>query len=122
MDALHGKPGVLSARYAGKKKNSDDNIDLLLKNLNGITDRSARFRTVITLINSKGIKQFVGIVEGHILHERRGTKGFGYDPIFIPEGFNKTFAELSIEQKNKISHRGVALKKLVRYLKANPIQ
>lgn len=122
LDALNGKPGVLSARYAGEKKNSDDNIDLLLKNLKGITDRSARFRTVITLINSKGTKQFVGIVEGHIMYERRGTKGFGYDSIFVPEGYNKTFAELSMEEKNRISHRGMAFKKLVQYLKANPIQ
>jgi XTP/dITP diphosphohydrolase len=122
VNALHGEPGVLSARYAGEQKNSNDNMDLLLRNLKGIVNRSARFRTVITLVSSGGIKQFEGKVDGHILKERRGTKGFGYDPIFVPEGFNKTFAELSMDDKNKISHRGQAFKKLAQYLRTYPIQ
>lgn len=117
VDALNGKPGVLSARYAGNQKNSDDNIDLLLKDLKGVSKRSARFRTVITLITPNGIHQFEGKVEGYILNERRGHHGFGYDPVFIPEGFNETFAELPLDRKNAISHRGMAFRKLVEHLK-----
>jgi len=122
VDVLNGEPGVLSARYAGDQKNSNDNIDLLLKNLNGISERSARFRTVITLVSSDGIRQFEGKVEGKILCERKGVQGFGYDPVFVPDGHNRTFAELSMDEKNKISHRGQAIKKLVHYLKTNPIK
>lgn len=117
VDALHGEPGVHSARYAGNQKNSSDNIKLLLKNLNGKENRSARFRTVITLVTSSGIKQFEGRVEGDIIRERKGDKGFGYDPIFVPYGYEKTFAELNMDEKNRISHRGQAIAKLVEYLK-----
>jgi XTP/dITP diphosphohydrolase len=122
VDALNGAPGVISARYAGDQKNSDDNIDLLLKNLEGIEERNARFRTVITLVSSKGTKQFEGKVEGYILKNKKGNRGFGYDPIFIPKGHTRTFAELTMDEKNTISHRGRAFKKLVDYLNANLIK
>lgn len=121
VDALNGAPGVYSARYAGPQKNSQDNIRLLLKNLAGISNRKARFRTVITLITPALAKQFEGIVEGHIIDELKGTSGFGYDPIFVPTGFDKTLAEMSLEEKNKISHRAIALDKLVEYLKESKI-
>jgi XTP/dITP diphosphohydrolase len=117
VDALNGNPGVLSARYAGDQKNSDDNIKLLLKNLKGVSSRSAKFRTVITLITSNGTHQFEGKVDGYILNEKRGYHGFGYDPVFIPEGFKNTFAELTLDRKNAISHRGRAFRKLVDHLR-----
>ncbi len=116
IKALNGAPGVYSARYAGEDCNSEDNIDLVLKNLSSVTDRSAQFRTVITLIENGETIQFEGKVEGEITNLRSGSKGFGYDPIFIPTGYNKTFAEMSLEEKNEISHRGLALKKLIAYL------
>lgn len=121
VDALNGAPGVYSARYAGPQKNSQDNIRLLLKNLAGISNRKARFRTVITLITPALTKQFEGIVEGHIIDELKGTLGFGYDPVFVPVGFDKTLAEMSLDEKNKISHRAIALAKLVEYLKESKI-
>jgi XTP/dITP diphosphohydrolase len=121
VKALEGDPGVMSARYAGMQKDSNDNIDLLLKNLLKVKNREARFRTVITLITSQGINQFEGIVEGVILTSRRGSQGFGYDPIFQPSGYSKSFAELSMMEKNMISHRALAFRKLVNYLKTNPI-
>jgi XTP/dITP diphosphohydrolase len=121
VNALNGAPGVLSARYAGDQKKSDDNIDLLLTNLKGISDRSARFRTVITLITLDGINQFEGIIEGTILTERKGTHGFGYDPVFRPAGYEETFAELQMDRKNDISHRGMAIRKLVKHLKNQSI-
>lgn len=117
--ALKGEPGVLSARYAGIQKDNNDNIKLLLKNLSNQTDRKARFKTVITLIQDNEVHQFEGIVNGEITKEPRGHKGFGYDPVFIPEGYSRTFAELSPSEKNKISHRGIAIRKLVRYLRGN---
>jgi len=116
VNALNGEPGVFSARYAGYQKDSNDNIDLLLKNLKGIKERSARFRTVITLVSSGNVIQFEGEVKGYITTEKKGNCGFGYDPVFIAEGYNNTFAELSINEKNKISHRGLAFKKLINYL------
>jgi XTP/dITP diphosphohydrolase len=113
---LNNEPGVYSARYAGPQKNSDDNIDLLLRKLLNAKDRRARFRTVITLIDGSGPRQFEGIVAGVISHQKQGTGGFGYDPVFVPEGYQKTFAQLTLDEKNKISHRGIAFRKLVRYL------
>ena len=116
VHALGGEPGVYSARYAGEQRNHADNINLLLKNLVNKFDRSARFRTVITLIQGGNITQFEGIVNGKIIEELRGTEGFGYDPIFIPEGFNRTFAEMTLIEKGEISHRGRAFQKLVEFL------
>lgn len=114
VDALNGEPGVLSARYAGPQKNSSDNIKLLLKNLEEKSSRKARFRTIICLINSSGkASYFEGKVEGEIIDELRGNKGFGYDPIFVPNGFTKTLAEMSMDEKNRISHRAMAIHKLV---------
>jgi XTP/dITP diphosphohydrolase len=117
--ALNGDPGVLSARYAGIQKDNNDNIKLLLNNLSNQTDRKARFKTVITLIQDNEVHQFEGVVNGEITKELRGHKGFGYDPVFIPEGHTRTFAELSPSEKNKISHRGIAIRKLARYLRGN---
>jgi XTP/dITP diphosphohydrolase len=118
VSALNGAPGVFSARYAGDHKNSDDNIDLLLKNLDDNANRKARFRTVITLI---GLDEepvfFEGIVNGSIINSRRGTSGFGYDPIFVPEGHDRTYAEMSLQEKSGLSHRAIAVKKLEAYLK-----
>lgn len=117
VEALNGKPGVYSARYAGEQRDSEDNIDLLLKNLENCSNRKARFRTVITLIQQNNIHQFEGIAKGEILQSRRGNHGFGYDPIFLPDGTRKSMAELSPEEKNAISHRGLAIQKLVAFLK-----
>ena len=117
VEALDGAPGVYSARYAGEQRNSADNIQLLLKNLEGKKNRKARFRTVFTLVTPNITKQFEGIVEGEILSSTRGDGGFGYDPVFLPKGMSQTMAELSMEAKNEISHRGRATRKLVAYLK-----
>jgi XTP/dITP diphosphohydrolase len=116
VNILQGEPGVYSARYAGEPSNSKDNMDLLLQKLEGKTDRSAQFRTVITLIIDGNKTQFEGVAKGVITQSKHGEQGFGYDPIFIPEGYKKTFAELTIEEKNKISHRGIAVRKLINYL------
>ena len=118
VDALNGEPGVYSARYAGAQRNSEDNINLLLKNLSGEQNRKARFRTVVTLIRKDGVHQFEGKVEGRILSERKGNGGFGYDPVFVPDGFTRTLAEMTMEEKNRISHRARAVQKLVEFLKA----
>ena len=117
VEALNGDPGVYSARYAGDQKDSNDNMDKLLANLKGESNRNAQFKTVITL-NKKG-KQilFTGIAKGKITEEKLGEKGFGYDPIFQPEGYTETFAQLSSEIKNKISHRGKATQLLITFLK-----
>ncbi|PRY89970.1 non-canonical purine NTP diphosphatase [Mongoliibacter ruber] len=117
VDALDGAPGVYSGRFAGEPRSDERNIDLLLSKLKGQQNRNARFKTVIALIQSGKESSFAGIAEGEILHERTGKGGFGYDPIFRPNGFGKTFAELSLEEKNEISHRGKAVKELVRFLK-----
>lgn len=118
VHALHGEPGVFSARYAGEHKNSDDNIDLLLKKLSDKINRKARFRTVITLIGLDSERIFFeGVVNGVITSTRKGTSGFGYDPIFIPEGYTKTYAEMSLQEKSLLSHRAIAVKKLGQYLK-----
>ncbi len=126
VDALGGAPGVHSARYAeGTDHNSEANMDKLLRELGNNTNRQARFRTVISLIQMEGGNpvcsreyQFEGSVEGRIGHERHGNGGFGYDPLFIPEGYDKSFAELGEEVKNQISHRARAVKKLAEWLKA----
>ena len=117
VEALNGEPGVYSARYAGPQRNSDDNIQLLLAKLQGNQNRRARFKTVITLAEADGISTFEGIVKGVIISEKRGSMGFGYDPVFQPDGFDRTFAEMSIAEKGEISHRGRALKKLIDFLK-----
>jgi len=115
-DALDGEPGVYSARYAGPEKSADANMTKVLENLAGNKNRNARFRTVIALILQGKEHLFEGIVEGSIIDKKRGTEGFGYDPIFIPKGFSKTFAEMSMEEKNSISHRKRAVQKLVDFL------
>lgn len=119
--ALNGEPGVRSARYAGSQRDNDANIDLLLKNLATSENREAQFRTVITLFLSGEMHQFEGIAKGKIITEKKGHAGFGYDPIFAPENHDCTFAEMSLEEKNKISHRGRAVKKLVDFLKQKTI-
>lgn len=116
--ALNMEPGVYSARYAGPQRSSEDNIQLLLKNLEGKENRAAQFRTSITLILDNELFQFDGIVQGKIAEEVRGSQGFGYDPIFIPEGFDQTFAEMNSAEKNRISHRGRAVQQLAEYLHA----
>ncbi|MEN8788835.1 MAG: non-canonical purine NTP diphosphatase [Flavobacteriaceae bacterium] len=116
VEALKGAPGVLSARYAGEQKNSEDNIDKLLSELKGIDNRKARFVTVIALITNDKLYLFEGEVKGYIEHERKGSGGFGYDPVFRPEGYSETFAEMSTLLKNQISHRGHALEKLKAHL------
>jgi XTP/dITP diphosphohydrolase len=116
VDALHGEPGVFSARYAGEPKNDDNNMDKLLSNLKGETNRKANFKTVICL-NLQGEQHlFTGIINGKIIEEKIGTNGFGYDPIFVADGYSKTFAELSIDEKSSTSHRGIAVKQLVTFL------
>jgi XTP/dITP diphosphohydrolase len=114
--ALNMEPGVYSARYAGPQRNSQDNIRLLLQNLAGKENRVAQFRTSITLILDSNLFQFDGVVQGRIAEEPKGNQGFGYDPIFVPEGYSQTFAELSSSEKNKISHRGRAVQQLAEYL------
>ena len=115
--ALNGEPGVNSARYAGANKSSEDNMDLLLDKLAGIEDRSAQFRTVITLLINEEKHFFEGICKGKIAVERQGKGGFGYDPIFIPDNYSLSFGELSPQVKNQISHRGKAVSLLIDYLK-----
>lgn len=116
IDALHGEPGVFSARYAGLQKSDEDNMNLVLQKLSKETNRKANFKTVIALhLNGKQIL-FTGIVDGTIVTEKRGTNGFGYDPIFVANGYSKTFAELSMEEKATISHRGKAVQQLIEFL------
>lgn len=117
VDALDGAPGVYSARYAGDNPSYDDNVNKLLDELRGKSDRSAQFRTVIAFVDGEDEHFFEGICRGRIIDEKRGDKGFGYDPVFVPEGYEKTFAELSSEEKNKISHRGRAVQKFIEFLK-----
>ena len=116
VDALDGAPGVYSARYAGEHCSFDDNVNKLLKALDGETNRKAQFRTVICLIEDGEPRYFEGKVEGVILTERYGEEGFGYDPIFMPDRFAVSFAEMPLEVKNMISHRGMAVKRLTEYL------
>lgn len=117
VEALNGAPGVYSARYAGEGCSFDDNIDKLLGAMEGITNRRADFRTVICLLEGGVPRYFEGRVEGMILTERYGEGGFGYDPVFMPDRFAVSFAEMPLEVKNKISHRGLAVSKLVDYLR-----
>jgi XTP/dITP diphosphohydrolase len=116
VKALNGEPGVKSARYAGEGRSSDQNTDKLLANLAGKTDRSARFKTVISLVLEGKETLFEGICDGHIIDQRRGTQGFGYDPVFIPDGSNKTFGEMDLAEKDQFSHRAKATEKLVVFL------
>ena len=116
IDALNGEPGVYSARYAGEDKNADKNMDLVLQKLQHKTNRKAQFKTVIALNINNEQHLFTGIVEGEIRKEKTGTNGFGYDPIFEPENLGKTFAEMTLEEKNKLSHRGRAVEKLIGFL------
>lgn len=114
--ALDGKPGVYSSRYAGNHANDADNINKLLNAIKNSADRTARFRTVICLIIAGKEYVFEGICEGEIIEKKRGTNGFGYDPVFRPKGYDKTFAELSLNEKNKVSHRAKAIRKLIGFL------
>lgn len=116
VDALGGAPGVHSARYAGLQKSDKNNIDLLLENLKNYTDTSAQFHTCIALILEGQVYYFHGIIRGRLIRERKGANGFGYDPIFIPEGYDRTFAEMTLAEKNAISHRAMAVAKLVDFL------
>jgi XTP/dITP diphosphohydrolase len=116
IEALNGEPGVYSARYAGEERNSDMNMNLVLTKLDKIKNRKARFRTVVSLVIDGHETQFEGIVDGCILKEKRGKSGFGYDPIFQPDESSLCFAEMSLDEKNKISHRGRAVQKLVEFL------
>lgn len=118
IDALNGKPGVYSARYAGGGKSFEDNINKVLAELKEILNRKARFRTVISLIFDGKEYFFEGIVNGKIINERHGIQGFGYDPVFQPDGYSETFAEMNLEEKNRISHRGEAVAKLITFLKS----
>ena len=116
VDALHGEPGVKSARYAGDGRDFQANIDKLLQNLYGQANRKAQFRTVVSLILAGKEYQFEGICKGRIIAQQKGTAGFGYDPVFIPEGADSTFAEMGPEQKNQFSHRKKAVAKLIHFL------
>jgi XTP/dITP diphosphohydrolase len=117
IEALGGEPGVYSARYAGEEKSAEANMTKVLDKMAKINSRNARFRTVVSLIIDGEEKQFEGKVEGKILDDKKGGEGFGYDPIFQPNGFDISFAEMELVEKNKISHRGRAVQKLVNYMK-----
>ncbi|MFC4870400.1 non-canonical purine NTP diphosphatase [Negadavirga shengliensis] len=116
VEALDGAPGVYSGRFAGEPRSDERNIDLLLKKMEGAEDRSAAFRTVIALIRGGKEYAFEGRAEGEILEERAGDGGFGYDPVFKPAGYDRSFAELDLDEKNAISHRGKAVRKLAEFL------
>jgi XTP/dITP diphosphohydrolase len=116
IEALNNEPGVYSARYAGEHGNHEANINKVLENLNGVANRKARFRTVISLIWNGEEHFFDGTVNGTIRTQKAGTDGFGYDPIFEPEGYSITFAEMTLEEKNRISHRAIAMEKLIAFL------
>ena len=118
VEALHGTPGVDSAHYAGRQRNAADNMDKLLKNMDHKSNRNAQFKTVIALNLNGKQHLFTGIAEGKITFEKNGHQGFGYDPIFQPDGFSETFAQLSLEQKGQISHRGKATKELIEFLQS----
>lgn len=117
VDALNGAPGVYSGRYAGEPRSDERNMALLMKNLENVDNRKARFRTIIALIIDGKEYAFEGVAEGEIIKEKKGSGGFGYDPVFKPKDFDKTFAELSLEEKNRISHRGKAVQALAKFLK-----
>ncbi len=117
--ALNGEPGVFSARYAGEQRNADDNMNKLLLELKNKEDRSAQFKTVVALILDEQQYTFEGICKGTIINEKRGEKGFGYDPIFTANGFEETFAQISLAEKNRVGHRGKAVQKLIDFLNTN---
>ncbi len=119
IDSLNGEPGVYSARYSGVERNPDKNIELVLTKLKNKSNRNSRFKTIISLILDGKSVNFEGVVEGKITEEKRGSNGFGYDPIFQPNGYASTFGEMSLKEKNKISHRSIAINKMVQYLKEN---
>lgn len=116
VDSLAGAPGVYSARYAGETKDDKANVRKLLSQLENMEDRTARFKTVIALNLKRNENLFTGVCEGSILKERRGENGFGYDPVFLPKGYEKSFAEMDLEEKSKISHRARAFRELIEYL------
>ncbi|MBN1790898.1 MAG: RdgB/HAM1 family non-canonical purine NTP pyrophosphatase [Bacteroidales bacterium] len=120
IEALQGEPGTYSARYAGENCNFEDNMNKVLQKMKGVTDRKARFRTVIALVEKGSLRLFKGEIRGVITTEKLGLAGFGYDPIFMPDGFGETFAEMSLAQKNRISHRALAIQELLRYFTPNP--
>jgi len=117
VETLNGEPGVYSARYAGEARNSEANMDLLLKKLEGKENRNAQFKTIISLFWEGKFYEFEGIVKGKILKERKGNKGFGYDPIFQPDEATCSFAEMDLGEKNKISHRARAIEKMLKFIK-----
>lgn len=117
VDALNGEPGVYSARYAGSDATYEDNVLKLLDELGGTANRKARFRTIVALVDGNDELTFEGVCNGEIIKEQRGKQGFGYDPVFVPEGYKKTFAELDAATKNEISHRGKAVENFVKFLK-----
>ena len=121
VEALDGEPGVYSARYAGANRNADDNMDLLLQKLASSSNRNARFRTAICLIINGQQYLFDGIVNGEITTEKRGNEGFGYDPVFIPEGQDRTFAQMSLTEKNTMSHRKRAFDQMIHFVKTEVI-
>jgi len=118
VDALNGEPGVYTARYAGPQRNPDANMDLILKKLKSESNRAAQFRTVIGMFWNGKSYTFEGIVRGRIVHKKSGNGGFGYDPIFVPEGYTKTFAQLEESIKNKISHRALAVTEMISFLQS----
>jgi XTP/dITP diphosphohydrolase len=120
VEALNGDPGVYSARYAGPQRSDKDNTHLLLNNLKNETNRNARFVTVIALVGFGKNQFFEGVIKGMIANHPRGDNGFGYDPIFVPEKTTRTFAEMTLDEKNKLSHRAIAVRKLVEFLKNLP--
>jgi len=117
IEVLNGEPGVLSARYAGQPKDDEKNIQKVIQNIKNKENKKAAFKTVICLILNNKEYFFEGTIKGEIILEKRGNNGFGYDPIFIPNGYDKTFAEMDISEKNKISHRAIAIHKMVDFLK-----
>lgn len=118
IESLNNEPGVYSARYAGEQKNADDNMNLVLQKLESQSNRKAQFKTIIALNINNEQHLFEGVVKGEITSGKSGNQGFGYDPIFQPEGFSTTFAEMTMEQKAVISHRGIAVQKLIKFLSA----
>lgn len=119
--ALGGEPGVKSARYAGEDRDFQANIDKLIQKLDGVTDRSAQFRTVVSLILAGKEYFFEGVCKGKIIADQKGLEGFGYDPVFVPDGSDKTFAEMTMEEKNQFSHRKKAVAKLLQFLKERSV-
>ncbi|WP_299254486.1 non-canonical purine NTP diphosphatase [uncultured Lacinutrix sp.] len=118
VEALNNEPGVFSARYAGPQRDANDNMDLLLNNLKEKTNRNAQFKTVVSLHLNGELKTFTGICKGEIILDKKGNQGFGYDPIFMPNGYTETFAEIDLKLKNEIGHRGKAVALLVEFLNA----